>query len=443
MNFFSELHGLRKRYIISIFIDILISLLLVINIENNFYFFDFFIVSLFFVVINYLSGKYRINNISTFKELPSYIFKIFICSIEYLILISLYFYYFKNNIFFISSFQIFNLIVISFITSIFIQILINNWSAKLRLKKSWVFIGDEDIYNLLLKEIKNFKLFDYSLIKYEEIIDRRLNIDKNNINGFIVTSKFYLSNKEKDSFLFNKNKLFINIIDWFEKYLYKLPPFLISDSNSLDVFSMPIKRKKFEFKLKRFGDILVSIFLLIITSPLLIISAILIKIEDGGPIFYRQVRNGLNKKTFEIIKLRTMNENAEKEGAKWSTISDNRITKIGKILRLFRLDELPQLLLVFTGEMSLIGPRPERPEFDSILAKEIKYYDYRYKIKPGISGWAQVNYPYGSSLNDSMQKVSYDFYYLKNFSIFVDFYILFKTMKLVFNASGSSPNKFD
>ena len=377
MNFFSVLNILRKRYFVFIFIDILINFLLIINIVNKLYLFDFLSLSSFFIMINYVSGKYRINDISSYKELIIYIFKILICSFEYLILISLYFYYLKNNFLLINSVQLLNFILLLFISSSFIKLFINNFASKLRLKKYWVFIGDDFIYDLLLSEIKYFKLYNYNIIRYQENIDRQLNIDHKNIKGFIVNSNDYLNIKQEKSYLFKSKKIILNTIVWFEKYLYKLPPFLISNSNYLDTLSIKIKKNKFQFKLKRFGDIFVSIILLIITSPLLIFSAILIKIEDGGPVFYKQIRNGFSKKTFEIIKLRTMNVNAEKEGAKWSTLSDNRVTKIGKILRLFRLDELPQLLLVFTGEMSLIGPRPERPEFDSILEKEIKYYDYK------------------------------------------------------------------
>ena len=134
-----------------------------------------------------------------------------------------------------------------------------------------------------------------------------------------------------------------------------------------------------------------------------------------------------------------MNVSAEKDGAKWYVLGDTRVTKVGKILRLFRIDELPQLLQVITGDMSLIGPRPERPEFDDKLSEKIPFYDYRYTIKPGLSGWAQVNYPYGSSKKDSIEKLNYDIYYIKNFSIFLDFIILFKTIKLVLNAKGSKP----
>ena len=189
------------------------------------------------------------------------------------------------------------------------------------------------------------------------------------------------------------------------------------------------------------GDILISSILIILTSPIILIAAILIKIEDGGPIFYSQKRNTMNMDIFNIIKLRTMHVNAEKDGAKWFKYGDQRVTNIGKFLRLMRFDELPQLLEVFSGNMSLIGPRPERPSFDVDLKKQIKFYELRYLIKPGLSGWAQVNYPYGSSVEDSKKKLSYDLYYLKNFSIYLDFLILFKTIKLVLSAKGAIPLK--
>ncbi len=133
--------------------------------------------------------------------------------------------------------------------------------------------------------------------------------------------------------------------------------------------------------------------------------------------------------------------NAEKYGEQWADKSDNRITKIGKYLRKLRIDELPQLLLVLSGDMSLIGPRPERPKIDKLLRKHIQNYDLRYSIKPGISGWAQVNYPYGASIEDSKLKLSYDIYYIKNFSILLDFMILFKTIKIIMNGKGSIPVK--
>ena len=173
----------------------------------------------------------------------------------------------------------------------------------------------------------------------------------------------------------------------------------------------------------------------------MIISALLIYLEDGAPIFFKQVRSGYLQNNFEIYKLRTMIKNAEKNGPQWASKKDNRITKVGNILRKLRIDELPQLLNVLKGEMSLIGPRPERPEIDKLLIEKIKGYSFKYSIKPGLSGWAQVNYPYGASIEDADFKLSYDFFYIKNFSILLDILIMLKTIKLVCNAKGSIPRQ--
>ena len=195
----------------------------------------------------------------------------------------------------------------------------------------------------------------------------------------------------------------------------------------------------YQMRLKRSGDVIFSIFLLILTSPILVICSFLIKINDSGPIFYSQLRIGFGGRPFRIWKLRTMHLNAEQAGPQWSSRSDSRITAIGSILRRTRIDELPQLWCVLTGTMSLIGPRPERPEFDDLLNQEIPHYRLRYQIRPGLSGWAQVNYPYGASVEDSSNKFSYDLYYLRNSSFLLDLLILLKTIRLVFNAKGSLP----
>ena len=138
--------------------------------------------------------------------------------------------------------------------------------------------------------------------------------------------------------------------------------------------------------------------LLILASPLILVSALLIRLSDQGPVFYSQIRTGLDGNPFRIWKLRTMRTDAEHQGAQWSSRSDPRITNVGSLLRITRLDELPQLWCVLTGSMSLIGPRPERPEFDQQLSHKIPFYDLRHQIRPGLSGWAQVNYPYGASI---------------------------------------------
>ena len=229
---------------------------------------------------------------------------------------------------------------------------------------------------------------------------------------------------------------------WCEAVLQRLPSDLLSVEDLL-AGGFSVTKSAFQFRLKRAGDVVVSITLLLITSPLIVLSALLIKLSDRGPIFYSQVRTGLDGNPFRIWKLRTMRTDAEYQGPQWSSRSDPRITRVGSFLRITRLDELPQLWCILTGSMSLIGPRPERPEFDRQLSEKIPHYQLRYLIRPGLSGWAQVNYPYGASVEDAANKLSYDLYYLKNFSFFLDLVILFKTMRLVFNAQGALPEPSD
>ena len=229
---------------------------------------------------------------------------------------------------------------------------------------------------------------------------------------------------------------------WCEAVLQRFPSDLLSVEDLL-AGGFSVTKSDFQFRLKRAGDVVVSITLLLITSPLIVLSALLIKLSDRGPIFYSQLRTGLDGNSFRIWKLRTMRTDAEYQGPQWSSRSDPRITRVGSFLRITRLDELPQLWCILTGSMSLIGPRPERPEFDRQLSEKIPHYQLRYLIRPGLSGWAQVNYPYGASVEDAANKLSYDLYYLKNFSFFLDLVILFKTMRLVFNAQGALPEPSD
>ena len=228
----------------------------------------------------------------------------------------------------------------------------------------------------------------------------------------------------------------INTISWCQLAFSRFPPEILTE---YDVISEGffIRENSFQLRIKRLGDFLVSIFLLFLTFPIIFFASILIKLEDNGPIFYSQIRTGKFGKRFRIWKLRTMRVNAEKDGIQWSKRNDYRITNIGRFLRASRIDELPQLVSVLIGDMSLIGPRPERPEIDSNLKEIIPYYDLRYLVKPGLSGWAQVNYPYGSSIEDSEMKLTYDFFYIKNFSFWLDLLIFFRTIRLVTRREGA------
>lgn len=185
-------------------------------------------------------------------------------------------------------------------------------------------------------------------------------------------------------------------------------------------------------------DFILSLFLLIVLSPLIFITAVAIKIESEGPILFSQDRVGKNNKSFRIYKFRSMVSDAEKEsGPVWARTNDQRVTRVGKFIRNCRIDELPQLWNVLKGDMSFVGPRPERKFFVDQLEKRIPYYSERAIVKPGITGWAQVNYGYGATVEDAVEKLNYDLYYIKNGSIYMDIFIIFRTVKTVIFKIGA------
>ncbi|WP_219052233.1 sugar transferase [Prochlorococcus marinus] len=260
--------------------------------------------------------------------------------------------------------------------------------------------------------------------------------------SYILIPDSNIKNLNKVYSLIDINKYNIPILtktEWCAAKLEKIPSeYLLKDE--IEVSAILRSTKNRSFQLKRTFDIFISIFLLLSTFPIVILTIFLIFIEDGFPIFYIQKRHGIDNKIIKLPKFRSMLKTAEINGPTWAKKDDIRVTKIGKYIRLLRIDEIPQLLLVLKGEMSLVGPRPERPEIDEFLKEKIHLYDLRYKVLPGISGWAQVNYPYGSSTYDSKEKLSYDLFYIKNQSFLLDLLIILKTVRRVLTASGANPN---
>lgn len=224
---------------------------------------------------------------------------------------------------------------------------------------------------------------------------------------------------------------------FYEKIAGKLPVLHMKEMwlGYVDIYG--VKTNLYNSKVKKIFDKSLAIIGLIVLFPFICVIAFFIKIDSRGSIFYRQKRVGFNGVIFDLIKFRSMKKDAEMNGAVWAQKNDRRITRFGRITRFLRIDELPQLWNVIKGELSLVGPRPERPEFVDSLIQRIPYYSLRHSVKPGITGWAQINYPYGASKEDALEKLQYDLYYIKNLTFLLDLYIMLRTIRTVLFGKGA------
>ncbi len=204
------------------------------------------------------------------------------------------------------------------------------------------------------------------------------------------------------------------------------------------IFSDGFRRGSIKDLTKRMFDVTVSSLLLLVTLPVFLVTALLVWFESGSPILYRQERVGEYGRVFEVFKFRSMCKDAERDGVpQWAKKQDNRVTRVGKVIRKLRIDELPQIFNVLKGDMSFVGPRPERPYFVNELTKQISYYPLRHTVKPGITGWAQIRYPYGATVEDAVQKLQFDLYYVKNHTLFLDLIIFLQTTQVVLFGKGA------
>jgi len=240
--------------------------------------------------------------------------------------------------------------------------------------------------------------------------------------------------------LFRAKLLGLNVVDMrglYERLAARVPVDLLADDWLLleDGFNLNVNGTM--RRLKRFFDITFALTLLICTLPLLLLTAVVVRLDSPGPVLYRQKRVGLHGREFTIYKIRSMRTDAETSGAVWASKHDPRVTRVGRFLRKTRIDELPQLLNVLKGEMSVVGPRPERPEFVRELIAKLPYYDVRHTVKPGITGWAQVCYPYGASLEDSRLKLEYDLFYIKHLSALLEAKVLLRTIGVILFPKGA------
>ena len=311
-------------------------------------------------------------------------------------------------------------------------------SSSSQSSQKWIFCGSRVTFDTVFKQLAFRRL--PATIEFIPISDVLPTLRSGMCSGVLISDFNALPSFVEEHLLTLQQKgVFVwSVLSWCEHVLQRFPPELLSNADLLRGDFLSIS-PNIQLRLKRLGDVVVSVFLLLITAPILVLASIFIRLQDGGPVFYSQLRSGLGGKSFRVWKLRTMRVDAERHGPQWVSKADSRITPFGRLLRLTRVDELPQLWIVLMGDMSLIGPRPERPEIEHGLVSNIPHYRLRYLMRPGLSGWAQVNYPYGASLEDATNKLSYDLYYLRNFSLWLDLLILFKTIRIVFNAHGAVP----
>ena len=445
----------RRRFFFAIFVDYLLT--------NAFYFYEFSrefganpnlivtsSISFFWIILSYILGRYmicrKINQIEISKTILNAFFVFASCNFIYLVINwsnKLFLLFFTNrntsinfqneqNIFFIKTtlfLAIFSCIIQFFLSIITNKIYSNN--------KLWLFYGSLEVFKDFKKEIGFKNRFNIKRIR-DNCDITKLNFEE--LEGIILDNNKEINKLDLDQIFFFKSKgiKVLNVLNWFENELHRIPPFfIVTKYQVIDKFNL--LDDSYKIRIKRIGDFTVSVFLLLITTPLFVLISLLIYLEDGAPIFYSQTRTGFKGEKIKIYKFRSMIKDAEKSGPQWSKREDKRITKIGKIIRALRIDELPQLLSVIEGKMSLIGPRPERPEIEKNLLNEIPFYEYRNILKPGISGWAQVNFNYAASMEDTVKKLSYDIYYINHISFLLDLLILIKTIKIIFNSDSHKP----
>lgn len=259
--------------------------------------------------------------------------------------------------------------------------------------------------------------------------------------GLIVTAISALQNAELIKNLLHLKMRGVEVVDmpgFCERATGQIPIKHVEDSWFLYNGGFELLHRPLLQRFKRAFDVIASLMGLAFSLPLLAIAAVLIKLDSRGPVFFRQERTGRNEKPFRLVKFRSMRADAESAtGPVWASVRDYRVTRVGRWLRITRLDEIPQFVNVLRGEMSFIGPRPERPFFVEKLKKEIPYYALRFAVKPGLTGWAQVQYRYGASVEDAIEKLKYDIYYIKNMSPLLDLWIALKTLKVVLFARGN------
>ncbi len=437
---FNRIFFIITNFLISYFIFLLIYLLrYVTNIFSNIdkreldlsVLIIFSIYSMIIILFNISLKIYEINKIYEIKE--SLILNIFISLISISVIGGFYFFTkldFPRFVFF-SGF-----LIIPFILSLWNKFLFYLISYTKRPYRIF-YIGSDDNLNLLLELINNFKKWlSVEIIKLD--LENIEEIKKNQADFIIIDTDFQISDKSFEilnEFEVNGGRIY-TLVDIFAYFDQSLPAEIIKNKH-FELFSAYKLDSFYNKYIKRIGDIISSLILIILTSPIMFIVAFLIKITSKGNVIYKQKRVGLLGKEFNMLKFRSMRIDAEKDGVKLTKENDNRITFIGKIIRPLRIDELPQLFNILKGDMSFIGPRPERKEIIEKIIKTFPLFKKRLLVKPGLTGWAQVKYTYVNNIEKMNKKLSYDLYYINNLSLLFDIKIVLYTIETVIFRRGA------
>ncbi|MCX7771056.1 MAG: TIGR03013 family PEP-CTERM/XrtA system glycosyltransferase [Proteobacteria bacterium] len=405
-------------------------------------------VILCYIFTFYIADLYELDKpFRSIKYIFRFITAIFIASI-----ITLGAFYFFPKLWFGRGIFVISIILVGLFTYSWRLLFAFIFRKLLYTEKNLIIIGSDELtkyFSKLFESLGPYKVKGFiceSLINkddcsnvlgtYEQLSDI---VEREKID-IVIIAVTHIENTELLKYALECKMKGVHVVDlptFYEEVTGKVPVELVNDLWLVTTPISGVKRSIYNMKVKRILDIIFSILGLLASLIITIPVAILIKIESRGPVFYRQRRVGLNNRIFECIKFRSMTVHAEKNGAVWASKNDNRVTRVGKVIRKLRIDEIPQMWNVLKGDMSFIGPRPERPEFVELLEKKIPYYNLRHSVKPGITGWAQVCYPYGASEEDALEKLKYDLYYIKNLSLFLDFQILLKTAKVVLLGQGA------
>jgi exopolysaccharide biosynthesis polyprenyl glycosylphosphotransferase len=410
-----------------------------------------FVVSSVFVIISclyvmYLKGFYDILCYRAFWNTAYNLFEALLIGITIPIVIS----FFLKPIF-LPRFTIIIVAVLVYCLLLLWRTGFRNYIHSIKKHKKVIIVGAGHSGTTMAKEISAHPSLNFDIIGYVDDDPEKIGteiegfkvlgscrnlpelVQETNLNVIILAITGKPKTNETLSAVAECMKLKVKFFDMPQLYSYitgKIP--IRHITNSWFIYELGTSEKPLYNHLKRLLDIWGAIIISIVTSPIMLFLAVSIKFQDGGPVFYRQERVGKNNKIFKMLKFRTMVMNAEANGAVWAQNNDKdpRVTTIGRIARKLRFDELPQMYNILVGEMSLVGPRPERPEFTCELERKIPFYDRRHWVMPGWTGWAQIMFKYGASIDDASEKLQYDFYYIKNRSIFLDMSILLKAIAM-------------